>query len=348
MLTATLLEHRALLAQDGISLIPGQQMHYLPKEWRGSNGLDLAMDAQPTLFTAPNTAIPTMFNTYVSPERIQIVFAPRQAAEFYGEQQQGTPTTDQLMFQLTEIAGTTSAYGDFNQNGKSNGNVNWVSRQTFRFQTFTRWGEMEAERYGAAQVNWAALQAEASSETLAFALNASYFFGITGLKLYGGMNDPALPSAISPNTKAAGGLLWVNGTVIEIYNDFLKMYGQLQTQLPALVNMSSPMVVGIPNTLEPYLARTNDFGKTVKEIIQQSFPNVRFVVIPQFATASGNLIQLRLETLNRLPVCTSAFVEKLRMHPVITLASGWEQKSSTATAGTVIKSPVSFVQMLGA
>lgn len=349
MLTASLLEHRARLAADGVSLIEGHTMEYLPAEWRNrASGKSLAMDAQPTLSTVANSAIPSIFTAYIDPKRIKTLFAPQQAAQFYGEQRMGDWTKDQLMFPRTEITGFTSAYGDFNQNGKSNANANWVSRQTFRFQTFTRWGELEAARYGEAMIDWAALQAEASSETIARAMNTSYFYGVSGLKLYGGLNDPALPAAISPGSKVAGGLTWANGTTIEIYNDFLKLYTALQTQLPALVDMSASMVCGIPNTLEPYLAKTNDFGKTVKEIIQQSFPNVRFVVIPQFVTQSGNLIQLRLETVQGQEVCTSAYTEKLRLHPVITLHSGWEQKNSASTAGTVIKAPVAFVQMLGA
>jgi hypothetical protein len=347
MLTARLADHRARLAAGGIAL-PGN-MQYLPEEWRNpGNGSSLAQDAQPALFTAPNAGIPSLFTTYIDPRAIKVVFAPTQAAEFYGEEKLGDWTVDQAAFPLTEITGTTSAYGDFNQNGKSNANANWVSRQSFHFQTFTRWGEREMERYGEARVDWAALQAEASSETLARALNTSYFFGVSGLKLYGGMNDPALPAAITPITKGGGGYNWAVATTIEIYNDFLKMYTALQTAMPALVNMSTPMECGIPNTLEPYLAKTNDFGKTVKEIIQQSFPNVKFVTIPQFVTQSGNLIQLKLVSVNGLPVTKSAFTEKMRVHPVIPMASGWEQKKSAGTWGAVVRYPVAIVQMLGA
>ncbi|MEI4479852.1 hypothetical protein WAC35_28910, partial [Klebsiella pneumoniae] len=88
-----------------------------------------------------------------------------------------------------------------------------------------------------------------------------------------------------------------------------------------------------PNTVEPYLARTNDFGKTVKEILLQSFPNAQFTVIPEFATGSGNLMQFKLREVNRKPVTKSAFTEKMRVHPVLTLASGWEQKKSAGTWG---------------
>lgn len=346
MLTARLAEHRARLEEGGIVLLPG--MDYLPAEWRNkSNGASLAMDAQPALFTAPNSGIPSLFSTYIDPRQIKVLFQPTVAAEFYGEERLGDWTVDQASFPLTELIGNTSAYGDFNQNGKSSANANWVSRQSFHFQTFVRWGERELAKYGEARVDWASLQAESSNMALARALNTSYFYGVSGLKCYGGLNDPSLPNTISPTTKQAGGYTWAVGMTIEIYNDFLKLYTDLQTAMPALVNMSSAMEVGVPNTVEPYLARTNDFGKTVKEIIQQSFPNVTFVVIPQFATVSGNLMQLKLSSVDGLPVTKSAFTEKLRVHPVINLSSGWEQKKSAGTWGTVIRYPVAVRQMLG-
>lgn len=347
MLTARLADHRARLAQDGIILDGVRE--YLPADWRNKNrGTSLAMDAQPTLFTAPNAGVPSLFTTYVDPRTIKVVYAPTVAAEFYGEEKIGDWTTTEFKFPLTELSGHVTAYGDFNEGGESNANANWVTRQSHYFQTHTKWGERELAMYGEARVDWASLQTESSANTIARAQNTFQFFGVAGIRCYGGMNDPALPAAISPTTKTAGGTTWAVGTVLEIYNDFVKMYTALQTALPALVNMSSEMDVGIPNTLEPYLAKTNDFGKTVKEIIQQSFPNVRFVVIPQFVTDSGNLIQLKLRSLNALPVTMAQFTEKMRMHPVITMESGWKQKHSAGTAGTTIRYPIAIVQMLGA
>jgi hypothetical protein len=345
MPVARLSEHRARLERQGGIILPGG-MEYMPDGWRENAAL--AMDAQPQLFTAPNSGIPSLFTTYIDPRQIKVIFTPTLAAEFYGEERLGDWTMDSASFPLTEWTGVTSAYGDFNQNGKANANANWIPRQSFHFQVFTRWGEREMERYGEARIDWAALQAEASSETLNRALNDSYFYGVAGLRLYGGLNDPSLPAAISPNLKSGGGLSWAGATTIEIYNDFKKLYTQLQLQMPALVNMSTPMDVGIPNTLEPFLATTNDFGLTVKQVIQQSFPNVEFTVIPQLVTASGNLIQLKLRDINGLPVTRAAFTEKMRVHPVIPLASGWEQKKSAGTWGTVIRYPIGIVQMLGA
>lgn len=342
-----LIDDRRFLEEAGI-MVPNAT-EYMPAEWMNKHdGLSMAMDAQPQLATAPNAGIPALFTTFVDPRQIEVVFTPLAAAEFYGEEKMGDWTVDTAQFPMTEITGFVSAYGDFNQNGKSGYNANWVSRQSLHFQTFTRWGERETERYGEGMIDWVGGQNRASTEVLARAMNESYLFGIDNLKLYGGMNDPNLSAAISPNTKAAGGVTWSVATPLEIYNDFLKIYGELRKQMPALVNMSSPMDVGIPNSLEQYLAATNDFGLTVRQIIKQSFPNVEFTVIPQFDTASGTFIQLKLRDVNGLPVTKAAFTEKLRVHPVITLNSGWEQKKSAGTWGTTIRYPIGVVQMIGA
>jgi hypothetical protein len=336
-------DHRGRLALDGI-VIP-QGMKYLPQDWRKS--ASLAMDAQPGLITAPNSGIPAPFTTYIDPKAIKVVYAPTTAAEFYGEEKVGDWTQDEAMFPLTELTGFTSAYNDFSQNGKAGANVNWESRQSFHFEVFTRWGEREMARYGEARLDWAALQSEASAETLNRAMNNAYFYGVTNLKCYGGLNDPSLPAAITPGTKAAGGYTWAVATALEIYHDFQLLYQQLQTQMPALVNMSSEMDCGIPNTIEPFLATNVQFGLTVMDMIKKAFPNVKFTVIPQFITGSGNLIQLKLRSVNGMPVTKAAFTEKMRIHPTITLASGWEQKKSAGTWGNIIRYPIAIVQMLG-
>lgn len=347
MSTPNFLDDRVFLEELGV--IAPSVTAYMPAEWLNrSNGHALAMDAQPSLITAPNAGVPSIFTTYIDPRQIEVVLAPRRGAEFYGEEKMGDWTTDNAQFPMTEITGRVSAYGDFNQNGKSGANANWIARQSFHFQTFTRWGERQTEQMGEGKIDWVGLQARASNETLARAQNTSYFFGVAGLRCYGGMNDPSLPAAIAPTTKAAGGVTWAVANTIEVYNDFLKLYTQLQTQMPGLVDMSSPLDVGIPNTLEPSLAKTNDYGKTVREVILQSFPNVKFTVIPEFATASGNLIQMKLRDVDGLPVTKSAFTEKLRVHPVITAASSWEQKKSAGTWGTTLRYPIAIVQMIGA
>lgn len=43
-------------------------------------------------------------------------------------------------FPVVESTGQVSSYGDYNNNGQVNANVNWVARESYLYQTITQWG----------------------------------------------------------------------------------------------------------------------------------------------------------------------------------------------------------------
>ena len=126
-------------------VLPGAK-DYLKPEF--AENFALAMDAQPQMVTANNAGIPAYFTNYVDPELIRVLVTPMKAAEIIGEVKKGDWTTLTSQFPIVESTGETSAYGDFNNNGMTSANVNWVPRQSFHYQTHTRWGERELDMYG--------------------------------------------------------------------------------------------------------------------------------------------------------------------------------------------------------
>lgn len=83
---------------------------------------------------------------------------------------------------MIESTGFVSSYGDYSNNGRTSANANWEYRESYHYQTVTKWGEKELARYGEAQINYAAELNVSSALTLAKFQNKSYFFGIAGLK----------------------------------------------------------------------------------------------------------------------------------------------------------------------
>ena len=75
--------------------------------------------------------------------------------------------------------------------------------------------------------------------------NKFYMYGVSGYKNYGLLNDPSLTSTISPITKAATGFLWADATTIEIYNDCLKLFAGLVTQMDGLVDAKNAIKISI-------------------------------------------------------------------------------------------------------
>lgn len=311
------------------------------------NDYRLAMDAQPGLITTSNSGIPAMLSTYIDPKVIEVLVAPMKAAEILGEEKKGDWITDTLTFPMIEYTGEVSSYGDYSMNGSSGANANFPQRQTYHYQTVTQYGEREIERAGLAKLDWVSKLNTASVLVLNKYQNLTYFFGISGLQIYGLLNDPRLVSAISPATKAAGGATWAAGTALEVYQDVLNLFSQLQTQANGLVSMDEAMTLALSPTVAVNLNKISPYNVNVRQSLKDNFPNMEIVVAPEYATTGGQLMQMIVKSKEGQETARCIFTEKLRSHPVITAESSWRQKKSQGTAGTVIYRPFLIAQMLG-
>lgn len=332
-----------LLAQDYGIHVPAAE--YVEEPWK--RDFQLALDAQPTLITAPSAGIPAFLTNLIDPEVIRVLVSPMRAAEIYGETKKGDWTLLTAQFPIVEAVGQVTSYGDFNNDGNASTNINWVPRQSYHFQTVTQWGERELDMYGLARINYASEQNIASALVIAKFLNKSYFFGVTGLQLYGALNDPGLIAPILPTVKTAGGYTWAVATAAEIYSDVLKLYGQLVSQLAGLVDMDSSMTLAISTSLAPYLSKVSAFNVTAKQTVQENFPNLTIKTAPEFSLPAGELMQLILNDVDGVRTTYAAFSEKMRAHPVIPDLSSFKQKKSAGTWGFIGRRPVAIAQMQG-
>ena len=314
----------------------------------------LAMDAQPALVTVSNSGIPAFLSTYIDPKVIEVLVAPMKATEIVGEEtKKGDWTLETAMFPIVESTGMVSSYGDYAESGIAGANVNWVQRQSYTYQVITQWGERELEKMGLARIDWANRQRIASVLTLNKFQNKSYFFGIQGLANYGLLNDPSLSAPIAPI--AAGTLVtWAqkatdpNGAIY-VYNDIKALYGQLVAQANGLVelDMASPMTLAMSPESQVYLTLTNTYNVNVQDMLKKNFPKMKIETAPEYATTSGNLVQLIADEMQGQRTATTAFTEKLRSHPIIVAESSFRQKSSQGTWGTLIFRPFCIAQLLG-
>lgn len=310
--------------------------------------VEMGMDAQSPLITVSNAGIPAFLTNYLDPETIRVLVTPMKAVKIMGgESKKGDWTTMTSMFPIIESTGEVSSYGDFNENGSSDANINWENRQSYLAQTMTQWGERQLDIAGQAKVSWAAEQNTASALTLSKFLNKSYFYGISGLQNYGLLNDPSLTAALTPATKTAGGTTWDAGTAAEIYDDVVALYKQLQTQMKGIIDREANLVLAMSPGVEVNLTKTNQYNVNVTDQIKKNFPNLRIESAVEYSTQSGELVQLFVETIDGKRVVEGAFNEKMRAHPVITQSSSFKQKKTSGTWGAIIRYPIAIAQMLG-
>lgn len=309
---------------------------------------DLARDAQPTMITLSNAGIPAYLTNYLDPEVITVVVSPMKAAQIIGEAKKGDWTTLSAQFPMAESTGEVSAYGDYSNNGQSSTNLNWVPRQSFHFQTLTRWGEHELAMAGAARIDYANRLNIASVLTINKASNKIAFFGVANLQNYGLLNDPSLSAAIAPNATGTGsGTLWSTKDGAAIYGDIISLFQQLVAQSNGVIEQTDAMVLAMSPASAVNLTKTNTYNVNVTDQIKKNFPNMRVETAVEYATQSGNLVQLIADSVDGQKTAQVGFTEKLRAHPVIQRTSSFVQKKSAGSWGAIIKFPLAIAQMIG-
>lgn len=336
-------EELQILERHGIH-VPAAAV-YVEEAWY--DNFSLALDAQPALITQPNIGIPAFLTNLVDPEVVRVLVTPMNAVLIQGEVKKGTWTDLTASFPMVEATGEVSSYGDYSENGETGANVNWAFRQSYHFQTITEWGERQLAMYGEAQINYASELNVAAALNMAKFRNDSYFYGINNLRNYGMLNDPNLLATIVPTTKTAGGYTWAVATAKEIYQDFLKLYGQLQTQMGGNIKNNETMTLALSTTLYPNLLKVSEFNVRALDTIMASFPNLNIVQAPEYSTGAGELMQLSVDKFQGIQTRYGAFTEKMRAHPVIQSLSAFAQKKSGGTWGSILRRPIAVAGMLG-
>lgn len=312
--------------------------------------LRIAQDAQPALITTSNSGIPAFMSQFVDPKLIEVLVTKMKAADIAGlETKKGDWTTKTATFPIVESTGETSSYGDYNNNGRAGANVNFPNRQSYTYQVITEWGELELETAALARIDWANRVKIASVLTLNKFQNKSYFFGIAELENFGLLNDPTLIAPISP-TSEGGATLWSNPLkdALGVLADVAALFAQLQTQSNGLVELDTKMTLAMSPVSEANgLTKTTQFNVNVADLLKKNYPNLTIKTAPEYATASGNLLQLIVDELEGQRTVECAFTEKLRSHPIKVELSSFMQKQSQGTWGSIIYRPFLIAQMLG-
>lgn len=313
----------------------------------------LASDALPTLLTTNNSGIPAFLTNYIDPTVIEVVVAPMKMATILGEEKKGDWTTKTAQFPIAESAGEVSSYSDHSNNGRVTGNVNWTPRQSYGYQSVSSYGEQELAMMGVAGINWVNSLNRSQALIMNKFQNKTYAYGVAGLQLYGVLNDPSLSAPIAPGIKAKGGYTWIaangtpNATANEVYNDVVKLVQTLIKQSGGVVEKDAAMQLCMSPGASVALTFTNEFNVNVGDLLQKNYPKLRIVTAVEYATASGEMVQLIADAIDGQPVGNCAFTEKMRAHAIIPALSSWEQKKSGGTWGAIIKQPVAIVAMLG-
>ncbi|WP_414454323.1 hypothetical protein [Enterobacter roggenkampii] len=302
------------------------------------------------LITQANSTVPAELLAYIDPTVIEIMTTPRNARELYSEEKRGDWTTPYFKWRADEITGNTAAYSDFGQFGVAGVNNEWHTREQYRFQTIIQYGDLEQDMASQVKINLAAAKQRAAATTIDIDANKFYLLGVSGKEIYGVLNDPNLPAAVSP-ISVGGVTLWSGKDAIARYNDVIKLFTTLVNQLNGLVDEKSKLkIVTSPGT-RSLLAAPTALGLTTMKMLEDYFPNAEFVSLPQLGaayapSASETLMIIAPEVLGN-QTGLLGFGEKIRMGRIVPDLSSFAQKVTGTTYGGVIRVPAAVAQMTG-
>ncbi|MEE8663491.1 MAG: hypothetical protein SOH81_07920 [Acetobacter sp.] len=316
-----------------------------------------AYDAAPPAFaatTAANSGIPAVINTMVDPQLIRQLVAPTKAEEIYGSQKKGDRRNKTIMFPVLESSGYAVAYGDFEQGGDSSANANWVNRQSFTFQTWAKYGDLESDMMGMGNIDWIAEQRTAGASVLAKQQNLVDLLGVSGLENYGALNDPALPVAIAASVKTGSDTKWSSTSDPNaIYVDFVTLFAALNKAMMGNINNQTRLKTVVPSELSQVMTYTNSFGITLEDMLKKAWPNMEIVYLPEAGVTmsggytSANVMQMFAPEVDGVETVTTAFTERLTMHRLEQYSTNARQKMSRGGWGTIWKRPMAVAQMVG-
>ena len=268
-----------------------------------------AYDAAPV--TAPNVGVPTEFTTFFNPQVVEILTSPRRARAIYPEVIKGDATTSSVRFPLAEAVGHTAPYDDFSNGGSADVNNNWATRDTYLFQTIRRVGDLEEEMSGLARVSLGTGTQRSAALVIDVDVNRFALQGVAGRRIYGLMNDPSLNANITPNsvTPEGGGAAvtdWEKKTSRQIYDDVRKLYAALVNQMGGNDNVTSDgvddrLVLVCSPGVYAIMGAATDFNVSALDMIKKFLPKLEIVTVPEFSTASGELVAVKSVCKNAQP-----------------------------------------------
>lgn len=311
----------------------------------------LAQDA--ALSTQPNVGAPAALYTYIDPRIIEVLFGVTNATKFFPKSLVGRWTQDYADFAVEEVVGKVSPYNDFANGTTSDVNYNYPVRQNFRYQTTIKYGELETAKLAEAKINLPARKQNAAAQIIARAENKFQLYGVSGMEIYGMLNDPNIPNTITPisvnsnSTWAAKIAADPNNAATLVFNDVNKLWQELTANNGGHLDVNAPIVLGISNKMIGYLTQPNQYGKTAKVMLQENYPNIEFVQLPELSTDAGEMLYMTVRELYGDETGWSAFSMAFQLGRLVAHESSFTQKASAGTWGCVIRRPSLVATMTG-
>ena len=311
----------------------------------------MAMDS--ALQTTPNISYPASLFQYIDPQIIEVLFGVTNANKLAPEVKQGSWEQEFYNFVVEERIADVTAYSDRTENVTTDVNYEYNVRELARFQTVVQFGDLEIDKANTAKIALQSRKQLAGADIIARKQNQFYLYGVSGLQNYGVLNEPNLNASISPITIGAN-TTWSAKTTADpdnagniVYNDILKLWGELSSKNGGHISQSERIILAVSNSVVSYLSMPNQFGLTAEKILKDNFPNIEIVQLPELSTNAGEEIKMIVPSLYGIDTMNTAYADKLRVGRIIQTVSGQKMKFTGTSWGCILKRASLVATMLG-
>ncbi len=329
-----------------------ESVHRLMRGKAACDAMFASDSLQPTVTTG-SVGTPVQFLQEWLPGFVFVITAARKIDEFIGILNTGSWEDEQVVQGILERTGTSLPYGDYTNVPLSSWNTNFNYRTVVRFEEGMKVGNLEAARAARLRVDDQGMKREAAALALEIQRNLVGFYGWNGgdNNTYGFLNDPGVGSYTQVADGVAG-YTWSVKTFLEIQKDILTAIQALRTQSQDTIDPETvDLTLAVATSSVDYLAKTSDFGISVREWLRQAYPRVRVVSAPQLngAYSSDNVFYLYADVIQDMStdggrVWIQPVPTKFQVLGVQQLAKGYEEDYSNATAGAMCKRPYAVVR----
>jgi len=318
---------------------------------------NFAMDTQADV-SQPSITTPVQFLQNWLPGFVKVITAARKIDELVGISTTGSWEDQEIVQGLLEPIGNAVPYGDYTNVPLASWNTNFVRRTVIRFEKGIKVGMLEEARAARIRISSSAEKRASAALALEIQRNLVGFYGFNnGSNLtYGFLNDPGLPAYVTVAATGTGGsTLWSTKTFLQIVADIRVAAAQLQTQSQDTINPeSAELTLALPTDAYQYLSVTSDFGISVRDWLNKTYPKLRVISAPQLNYANGgaNVFYLYAEVVedgasDDSRTWVQVVPAKFQALGVEKQAKAYEEDYSNATAGVLLKRPYAVVRYSG-
>lgn len=303
--------------------------------------------AQDAMITSPNAGVPAIFTSYVDSKVIEILLAPRNAKAIFPEVKKGDWTDDYMVFRTVESTGTVTPYSDFGNGASADVNVAFPTRQQYVGQTSIKYGDLEQARTSRAMIDLVSQKQISAATIIDTAANKIDLLGIDGMSIYGLINDPNIPAALTP-ASVGGETAWSAKTTTDIYADVLALFKQIITASNGLVSPNDEFVLAVAPGSAVELGKATDFNVSVWDMVKKYAPNTEMVQLPELASdTTGDSVMLIARSVAGNATGELGYGDKMRALRLVPFSSFYEQKFAFGTYGCILYYPFAVAKMTG-